>query len=67
MTCGCCLNTPCQNKPKCHQKMKSCMVSHVYGENTGKGYTGKPISECRVCDARMTCDKETWVRLGGKK
>jgi hypothetical protein len=48
------------------ETMKLCMQTHVYGENTGNGYTGAPVSKCRKCDARKECDKETWLRLGGK-
>jgi hypothetical protein len=47
-------------------KMKTCMQSHVYGENTGKGYTGEKISVCRECMAKFYCDRENWIILGGK-
>jgi hypothetical protein len=46
--------------------MKACMETNQYGENTGKGFTGVPISKCRACDARKECDRETWEALGGK-
>jgi positive regulator of sigma E activity len=46
--------------------MLACMQSYSYGENTGSGYTGAPISKCRKCPARNVCDKDTWIKLGGK-
>jgi len=48
------------------EKMKACMQSHNYGENTGRGYTGTPISVCRVCSAKFYCDRLNWIALGGK-
>jgi hypothetical protein len=46
--------------------IKTCIQSNTYGENKGSRYTGCPISKCRNCDARSDCDKETWIRFGGK-
>jgi hypothetical protein len=47
--------------------MKDCMGTYIYGENTGKGYTGAPISKCHLCHARRACDKVNWIELGGKQ
>jgi hypothetical protein len=51
--------------PTAEAIMKLCMQTNRYGENTGRGFTGAPISKCRECTARKYCDKETWMRLGG--
>lgn len=63
--CIYCLDRDCQERNECHLIMKGCMQSHNYGENTGKGFTGRKISDCRECMARMACDKVSWVALGG--
>lgn len=54
--------------PPPHKKarMVACMQSNVYGENTGKGYTGVKISVCRECEAKYFCDRENWIALGGR-
>jgi hypothetical protein len=46
--------------------MKKCMESNTYGENSGSGYTGVPISKCRKCDAKKECSMENWIRAGGR-
>ena len=29
-------------------------------------YDNYPVSECRMCDAKKDCNKETWKLLGGR-
>lgn len=55
--CKYCLDSVCNDRWKCDQVMVACASSETYDKCK--------IEKCRACSARMSCDKKSWINLGG--